>query len=147
MSHVSEDPDPLDLLGLMGIEKPPDGQDISFAQLLLPSSARTSSHGSRRLDVTGSLASHDEESEFRDDPSPQFSSRPIRISHHRLPSGTSCSPPPFFSGDESKDHPKHSSGAVYHPNLLDDPELTVAGTKQVSSHVASYPSYIVSIEH
>ena len=137
MSQLQEDPDPVDLLALLGYERPPDGQEISFAPLLSPSNGRISSI--RRHDMSRGLASHDEGDEWQEETSPNASSHPIRMA--QMSSGNNGSPPPSFSREEVAKSPQ-AGITVYDPKLLDDPEL-IAGKH--SSHLASYPSYIVSI--
>lgn len=122
-SAGSEDYDPLDLLAMLGFERPSEGHDISFAELLStspsPSSQTSSSlkHGchSRKTDVSASLASHEEQ--FEDDDSdndnpssatitpgslpPKTASKPIPAPHSSSHLRLSYSPPSTISEDGS----------------------------------------------
>lgn len=140
LSSVTDEPDPIDLLALLGFQRPPDGSDISFVELLLPANRQVS----RRI----ARSSLSEEDEVR---SPNATSKPIGASRRRDVTsppavGSSSSDGKTASTESWIDQiaPRHSSlQSVYDPNLLDDPEL-ICGKQVTSAHV-TYPSYIVSL--
>lgn len=113
----SEENDPLDLLSMLGFDRPSEGQDISFAELLSTSPIPTNlcpsaSRHSRRADVTGSLASHEEESEDDDSDEPSAATiTPVKTASKPIPAPVqsssglhirlSYSPPSVISEDGS----------------------------------------------
>lgn len=66
-TSAADDYDPLDLLSMLGFERPSDGSDISFAELLstspTPGGKVTSMHGPRRMEMSSLLSVHLEENE------------------------------------------------------------------------------------
>lgn len=139
LCSVTDEPDPVDLLALLGFQRPSDGSDISFAELL----AMSNKHVAQRS--TKSSLSEDDDAK-----SPNASTTPISISHRRDVTslsavGTSSSADGKVEMGRSPDcvTARHSSQqSVYDPNLLDDPEL-ICGKQVTSAHLI-YPSYIVS---
>lgn len=106
---------------MLGFDRPSEGQDISFAELLstspiptnlCPSASRHGSSHSRRTDVTGSLASHEEESEDDDSDEPSAATiTPVKATSKPIPAPVqsssgihirlSYSPPSVISEDGS----------------------------------------------
>lgn len=138
LSSLTDEPDPVDLLALLGFKRPPDGSDISFVELLSPANRHVTKRNAR-----ASLSDEDEKR------SPNSTSKPIGVSRRRDVASPSAV---GSSGSDSKKETgcwpdqvssRHSSSqSVYDPNLLDDPEL-ICGKQVTSAHV-TYPSYIVS---
>ena len=148
LASVTDEPDPVDLLALLGFQRPPDGSDISFSELLSP----TKQHVSSRRSARSSLSEEDDVIR-----STNATSGPIGTSRRR-----DVTSPPTVDGSFSSDGKttegtggswsdqqvasttRHSSlQSVYDPNLLDDPEL-IAGKQVNNTHITSYSSYIVS---
>lgn len=68
LTSVADDFDPLDLLTMMGFERPPDGSDVSFAELLSTSPTPGSkpcglSTSQRKMEMSSLLSVHAEEDE------------------------------------------------------------------------------------
>lgn len=69
LTSVVDDYDPLDLLSMLGFERPSDGSDISFAELLSTSPTpgakpnTLSTHGPRKMEISSLLSVHAEENE------------------------------------------------------------------------------------
>lgn len=140
LSSVTDEPDPVDLLALLGFQRPLDGSDISFVELLSPANRQNSKRSAR--------SSLSEDDELK---SPNATSKPIGVSRRRDVTsppavGSSSSDGKTASTGSWTDQivPQHSSlPSAYDPNLLDDPEL-ICGKQVTSTHV-TYPSYIVSL--
>lgn len=132
LSTLIDGPDPLDLLQLMGFEKPADGKDVSYSRFLLPSGAQWFlQRKCKSQDTEHVTNSHHFTRCLSYDPSLSKSlmtnivegNTEISLEVEDIPSSHSLK---YF---------------VYHPNLLDDPEL-IAGKHSTQ---LAFPSYITSI--
>uniref|UniRef100_A0A1B6I013 Cyclin N-terminal domain-containing protein n=2 Tax=Proconiini TaxID=565685 RepID=A0A1B6I013_9HEMI len=95
----------IDPFYLLGVEKAPEGQELSYGHLLVPSRER-------RLEI-----------EVESQPSKKhYVSRCVTYDGQQRPSGSN-SPPPIV---EQSSFDWEELGSVYSPNILDDPEL-IAG--------------------
>ncbi|XP_022245425.1 CDK5 and ABL1 enzyme substrate 2-like, partial [Limulus polyphemus] len=146
LSVITDSPEQIDLLSLMGFEKPEDGQDISFSQLLTPS------HYYLQRRCKSQDADHTGHSNFQFHFNRCHSYDPVLVTGARQhPHPHLSSTPPgvvlhvdkVFDWEDSQGLDYHSthSKMTYHPNLIDDPEL-VTGKH---STVLTFPSYITSV--
>ncbi|XP_035213198.1 CDK5 and ABL1 enzyme substrate 2-like isoform X4 [Stegodyphus dumicola] len=137
LAVINDGPDPLDLLSLLGVERPQEGQDISYGELLAPSTKKY------RCCLDSAVET---DNAFRFPY--QVYSTGYSIDHvSRIHPKLSTTPPKSFDKCSEREenfgfiHPWHTSCSVYHPNLLDDPEL-IAGKH---STLLVFPSYITSV--
>jgi len=147
---MSSTGDYADLFTLLGIPKSEEGQVVSYSQMLVPSAhfLRTDA-GTRRLHSVGEFIETDGSKQH-----PPFSrclSLDPSASLRSFQSGRPVSPllPSESLKNEMDDaaihafqsphaHPQHS---IYHPSLLDDPEL-IAGKHRT---LLTFPSYMTSV--
>ncbi|KAI1284959.1 CDK5 and ABL1 enzyme substrate 1 [Halotydeus destructor] len=158
LSTIADGPDPLDLLSLMGFERPSDGLDISFSELLLPaanSSLVQFQHQQQKVRVkNGTNSNPDAESVHFSPVAGATSTKLNSISHqhflyhHQIsPSSEQAENRDAFGADNGSNkrmlhfYYQQQAEPVYHPNLLDDPEL-IAGKH---STLLAFPSYVASI--
>lgn len=128
LSTISDGPDPLDLLALMGFDRSPDGQDVSFSSLLT---------NSKRQKVCDAEHQHLSRCYSLDPSNAASKSHSVSISPICILDNKG------LSADEKKHQFQQSFpyiDYIYHPNLLDDPEL-IAGKH---STLLAFPSYVVS---
>lgn len=141
LSIISDGPDPFDLLALLGIQKPQDGQDISYSQLLAPTVQP------RRCRSYAPELEHPPNNSHHLHPSGCLSfDQAITVrTHSSLLSSIPAGGPDkviLERGDGTAcHHPCHANRHAYNPNLLDDPEL-IAGKH---STLLAFPSYITSV--
>ncbi|KAG8187079.1 hypothetical protein JTE90_016175 [Oedothorax gibbosus] len=135
LAILSDGPDPFDLLSMLGIGTPIDGQDISYSELLAPSNiCKKKFHD----------CMPESENAFRFPHQLQPSSQIVEhVSRNSIKSST---PPKYLEkcteGEELFfSHPWQTCCATYHPDLLDDPEL-MAGKHRT---LLVFPSYITSV--
>ncbi|XP_060526213.1 CDK5 and ABL1 enzyme substrate 2 [Cylas formicarius] len=116
LSSVGDSLDPFDLLG---IERPPDGQEVSYGYLLTPS----------QVDISRKGVNVEEMNDHK------------RHIVSIQPEYRWC-----FSYDQpgqSPPDPKVDTSGVYHPYLLDDPEL-IAGKHRTLLTFASYMTSVIN---
>nr|XP_042902852.1 CDK5 and ABL1 enzyme substrate 1 isoform X2 [Parasteatoda tepidariorum] len=135
LAAISDGPDPLDILSLIGVEKPLEGQDISYGDLLAPSLLNKKSR------IPDNCLETDISLRF-----PYLMHTSLHTMDAPIPriSPKFSTTPPIASDKflERECHPWISyHSAIYHPNLLDDPEL-IAGKH---STLLNFPSYITSV--
>lgn len=139
LSTLTDGPDPIDLLSLLGFEKPSDGQDISYSCLLNPTSKSGSKKGkfhSNDHAFVGRCISYD---------SGVTNPKQQGGGHYLLHQMTVPSKLPEDGPNQLRDkHQYHSLAShmnlKYNPDILDDPEL-IAGKH---STLLDFPSYLVS---
>ncbi|XP_067139522.1 CDK5 and ABL1 enzyme substrate 2-like [Centruroides vittatus] len=132
LSTLIDGPDPLDLLLLMGFEKPADGKDISYSKFLSPSGMHwTLQRKCKSQEAEHVTNSHGFTRCLSYDPSVSKS-----LMTNIVEASTEIS---LEMEDIPPSHP--IKYLVYHPNLLDDPEL-IAGKHSTQ---LAFPSYITSI--
>ncbi|GIY95356.1 CDK5 and ABL1 enzyme substrate 1 [Caerostris extrusa] len=124
LAIISDEPNPFDLLSMLGVEKPQEGQDISYGELLTPSNTFKKTCHDCLLET---------DNIFR---------FPYQISaNYSLDHATRINAKVWIKEDFAFSHPWQTCFATYHPNLLDDPEL-IAGKH---STLLVFPSYITSV--
>ncbi|XP_054711348.1 CDK5 and ABL1 enzyme substrate 2-like [Uloborus diversus] len=136
LSVITDGYDPLDLIALLGVEKPQDGQDISYGELLMPTN------------VVKKVISFDSWSEpennFRFSP-PMYSNASSTDHVSRFQMKLGSTPPKHLEKYLERDKILHGhqwySHLQYHPYLLDDPEL-IAGKH---STLLVFSSYVTSV--
>jgi hypothetical protein len=139
LSTISDGFDPLDLLALMGFDRSNDGQDVSFRELLTcqkkpktnsPSTLNEAVVYNHNLVTCG----FNHESAIK---SIQCIQNPQNV--YNCDNGN--------ANNEDKKHIFHQINShhnfLYHPNLLDDPEL-IAGKH---STLLAFPSFVVSFHN
>lgn len=135
LSTISDGFDPLDLLTIMGFDRSIDGQDVSFSELLNNSSKRIKTSSQHQMsekqaynhNVITRVISH--ESAIKSIQSQ------IMFNHSADTSAVLEDKRSIFSQIYAQ------YNIVYHPNLLDDPEL-IAGKH---STLLAFPSFVVSL--
>ncbi|XP_023238013.1 CDK5 and ABL1 enzyme substrate 1-like [Centruroides sculpturatus] len=136
LSIINDGPDPLDLLALMGFEKPEDGQDVSYSQLLSPSHHCSHHIRCKNHDIEQSGSFHVFNFHFVQD-------TPIlRNFIPPTPSSMATEKSIEWEDNGTCHHPFHVSNNYYHPYLLDDPEL-VAGKHSTQ---LAFPSYFCGVD-
>ncbi|RWS02047.1 CDK5 and ABL1 enzyme substrate 1-like isoform X2, partial [Dinothrombium tinctorium] len=146
-SVIANGTDPYDLLSLLGYERPMDGQEISFSDLLLPTTQRQCTQ--RRCKITFPHSVHDTVEHHHHSLATRCISYEMGVAspkstfHHLHHQMTAPSTPNETESKDSCEKLQHFSclSQVYHPNLLDDPEL-IAGKH---STLLSFPSYVISL--
>lgn len=137
LSVISDGFDPLDMLTIMGFDRSIDGQDISFSELLNNSNKRIKTSSQHQM-TEKQAYSHNVITRV--------------ISHESGIKSIQCiQSPAIYNPSESSTAMEEKRnlygqiyshyGIVYHPNLLDDPEL-IAGKH---STLLAFPSFIVSL--
>ncbi|CAL1265916.1 unnamed protein product [Larinioides sclopetarius] len=134
LAIINDGPNPFDLLSMLGVEKPQEGQDISYGELLIPSNTLKK----RCLEC---LSEGDCSFRFPY----QIHSAGCSLDMSRLNAKLGTQPKSLDKCIEKEDfvfsHPFQTCCAIYHPNLLDDPEL-IAGKH---STLLVFPSYVTSV--
>ena len=147
LSTISDGFDPLDLLSMMGIDRTSDGQDVSFSDLL---NSSTSTATQKRMKTAGPHPTLSESQAYNHALITRV------ISHDSSVKAIQCLQNQInipqtlhntavgLDADEEKRNILHQIYAhhniLYHPNLLDDPEL-IAGKH---STLLAFPSFVVS---
>ncbi|GBN17911.1 CDK5 and ABL1 enzyme substrate 1 [Araneus ventricosus] len=134
LAIINDGPNPFDLLSMLGVEKPQEGQDISYGELLIPSNTLKK----RCLEC---LSEGDCSFRFPY----QIHSAGCSLDMSRLNAKLGTQPKSVEKCVEKEEfvfsHPWQTCCAIYHPNLLDDPEL-IAGKH---STLLVFPSYVTSV--
>ncbi|GFQ96004.1 CDK5 and ABL1 enzyme substrate 1 [Trichonephila clavata] len=135
LALISDGPNPFDLLSMLGAEKPQEGQDISYGELLAPSySFKKKFHD----------CAPESDNTFRF-PYQIYSGSYSADSMARINMKLVTQPKAVDKSSDKEEfafcHPWQTCFASYHPNLLDDPEL-IAGKH---STLLVFPSYITSV--
>ncbi|GFU10215.1 CDK5 and ABL1 enzyme substrate 1 [Nephila pilipes] len=135
LALMSDGPNPFDLLSMLGVEKPQEGQDISYGELLAPS------YSFKRK---GQDCVPETDNAFRF-PYQIYSGGYSVDNVTRINMKLVTQPKALDKNSEKEEfafcHPWQTCFSSYHPNLLDDPEL-IAGKH---STLLVFPSYITSV--
>ena len=136
LSTISDGFDPLDMLTIMGFDRSIDGQDISFSELLNSSNKRMKTSNQHQINEKQAY-NHNVISRV--------------ISHESGIKSIQCIPNPLLYNhsdssmaiEEKRIYGQmySSYNIIYHPNLLDDPEL-IAGKH---STLLAFPSFVVRL--